>query len=452
MNNNNGAFSTKRLSELQKEFSNNEEYGRLQNALRHTKVQEVALKSSLVNSIDHSFSISLDDWKVTNQKASGRCWLFAGLNFFRVKAMKEMQLKDFEFSQNFAMFWDKVEKSNFFLENIMSTVDQDIDDREVAFLMSDPISDGGQWHMFTNIIKKYGAVPKAVMQETKSSSSTGAMNEILELKLRSTAMKLRTLHQNGASIEVLRHAKENAHGDIYRILCLHLGTPPQTFDWQWRDKDKKFHRDGEMTPRSFAEKYIGKNLDDYVCLVHDPRPENPPLINYTVKYLGNMVGGDPIIYLNTEIEQMKDAVIKSLQAEETVWMGCDVGKQMHGKTGLWDAELFDYEGLYNTDFELSKANRLKCGATLMTHAMLFTGVDLVDGKPRRWRVENSWGDEDGRGQKGFYTMNDSWFDEYMFEVVVHKKYISEKLLSKLDLEPKVLPAWDPMGALAYPAK
>jgi len=246
----------------------------------------------------------------------------------------------------------------------------------------------------------------------------------------------------------LRREKHDVLATIYRVLCIHLGSPPRTFDWQWKDKDKAFHRDGVMSPQEFAVKYIQLPFEDYVCLVHDPRPENPPGRTYTVKYLGNVVGGDPVVYLNVTVDDMKRTALKALKAGEPVWMGCDVGKQMHGQNGIWDAELYDFAGIYDTTFTLTKADRLHYHQTQMTHAMLFTGVDVVDRKPRRWRVENSWGDDKGRGQKGFYTMNDSWFDEYMFEIAAPRSRLPKRLQQALDRPPEVLPPWDPMGALA----
>tara|TARA_B100001113_G_C21095556_1_gene616416 strand:- start:1048 stop:1752 length:705 start_codon:yes stop_codon:yes gene_type:complete len=232
--------------------------------------------------------------------------------------------------------------------------------------------------------------------------------------------------------------------DVWRVLCIHLGTPPETFDWQWRDKDKKFHREGEMTPQDFVKKFVKEDVEDFICLVHDPR--NPTMQTYTVDWLQNVVDGPPVLYLNIGIEEMKEITRAMLEDGMPVWMGCDVGKQMHRKNGLWDANLFEFEELYGVEFGLDKAERLRHHQTLMTHAMLFTGVDVVDGKTRRWRVENSWGDEGGR--KGFYTMNDNWFDEYMFEIAAPSKYLTDQMKAALDTEPIVLPPWDPMGSLA----
>ncbi len=440
------ALSAKRIGELRASFEKDAYNERMQNAVTQTTINDIALRRSVVTATAHTFSVRLDDWGVTNQKSSGRCWLFAALNLLRVGAMKKMNLKSFEFSQNYAAFWDKAERANWFLENIICTRELKDGSREVDFLLSDPIGDGGQWNMFVNVVKKYGVVPKSAMPETESSSSSGAMNRALVEKLREGALALRKMANEDASLKELRHAKHEIHATIYRILCIHLGTPPTSFDWQWQDKKKKFHRDSKMTPQKFAKKYIKQSLDDYVCIVHDPRNRSGKM--YTVDMLGNVVGGDQVRYLNVDMSLMKRAAMRTLQDGEPVWMGCDVGKQMRGDMGIWDAELFDLAGIYQTEFPLNKKERLLCGATQMTHAMLFTGVDIVRGKPRRWRVENSWGGDKGRGQKGFYTMNDSWFDEYMFEIAVHKRYLPAKLRHVLDTKPAMLPPWDPMGSLA----
>jgi bleomycin hydrolase len=346
------------------------------------------------------------------------------------------------------LFWDKLERANYFLEKIIETAAQPVDNRVVAFLLTEPLNDGGQWNMFINIVRKHGLVPKALMPETESSSNTWRMNSILVHKLREAAKTLRALHAGSASLPDLRAAKTEILRAIHRILCIHLGTPPTKFRWQWNDKHKKFHRDGEMTPQQFARKYVTLPIDDYVCLVHDPRPTSPVNRTFTVQHLGNVVGGGPVLYLNIAIDLMKQLAMRSLMRGEPVWMGCDVGKMMRCDLGLWDKHLFDYEVVYDTAFTLDKADRLIYHQTAMTHAMLFTGVDVVNQRPRRWRVENSWGEEKC-GRKGFFVMNDSWFDEHMFEIATRKSALPKPLQEALQLRPIVLPPWDPMGALAH---
>ena len=441
-----GEISAETLQRFGAEFGAEPAYRIAQNAVTQTTVDDVALNRSVVTSTDHTFSHLLDDWEVTNQKKSGRCWMFAGLNLFRVGAMKKMNLKEFELSQNYTLFWDKLERANFFLEAIIETADKPVDDRTVAFLLERPLDDGGQWNMFINIIKKHGLVPKAFMPETESSSNTRQMNNILLATLRKGAKNLRDLRASGAPIEAARAAKLEILKVVHRILCIHLGTPPERFDWQWNDKDKKFHRDGEMTPQQFAQQYVELPIDEYVCLVHDPRETSPIGRTFTVQHLGNVVGGEIVKYLNVEIDLMRDIVMRTIMDGEPVWFGCDVGKMMRRDLGIWDANLFEFDNLYGTTFAVDKEARLNYHQTLMTHAMLFTGVDVVDSRPRRWRVENSWGDEIGK--KGFFVMNDSWFGEHMFEIAARKSALPADLQEAVDLEPIVLPPWDPMGSLA----
>jgi bleomycin hydrolase len=429
---------------FRKDFSASPAYRLVQNAVTRVTVDDVAINREIINTTEHTFSTLLDDWKVTNQQRSGRCWLFAGLNLLRVGAMQKMGLKDFEFSQNYAMFWDKIERANYFLEAVIETADRDIDDRTVAFLLDAAAEDGGQWNMFVAIVRKHGLVPKAFMPETQSSSDTGRMNAALRRLLRQGAKSVREACARGA--DAARAEKAEVLRVIYRVLCIHLGTPPDHIDWQWTDKDREFHRDGVLTPLEFADRYVDLPIDDYVCLVHDPRSSSPAGRTFTVQYLGNVLGAPPVIYLNVDMALIKDIAAQALQRGEPVWFGCDVGKEMSNEYGVWDASLYDLPSVYDAAFTFDKAERLVYHETQMTHAMLFTGVDVLDGVTRRWRVENSWGSD--KGVDGFYTMNDSWFDEYVFEIAARRDALPEALRQALDTEPIVLPAWDPMGSLA----
>ena len=439
-----GEITKKQIDKMRKEFESDSSARVAQNAVTSNNLSSVTLRRDLVQEIDFTFSTKLDEWKATNQKSSGRCWLFATLNLFRPGTMKKMNVKEFEFSQAHIHFWDKFERSNHFLEAIIETSGRSVDDRTIHFLLSDPIGDGGQWNMAMNLIRKHGLVPKSAYPESNSSSSTRWMNSILKDILRSSASEIRGILDSGGSEKEARLHKESRMEDIWRVLCIHLGTPPESFDWQWRDKDKEFHRRGEMTPQEFADEFVDVDWEEYVCIVNDPR--NEYYQTYTVDYLQNVAGGPPVVYLNVPSDEMKSITQEILEDGMPVWMGCDVGKQMDRKRGLWDANLFETNELYGVDYGMSKADRLRYGQTMMTHAMLFTGVDVYDGKPRRWRVENSWGDDSG--QKGFYTMNDNWYDEHMFEIASPKKYLTEKMVKGLETVPIVLEAWDPMGSLA----
>lgn len=429
------------IAALRKDFAANPVYRIAQNAVTKTTIDDIALDREIVTRIDSSMSLRLDDWAVTDQKKSGRCWMFAGLNLLRAGTMTKLGTTDFEFSQNYVLFFDKIERVNYYLDAIIATADADDDDRTVAFLHDSLMGDGGQWNMFVSLVKKHGLVPKSAMPETESSSSTAKMNASLRAILHQGAKALR----EAGSAEARASIRADVIATCYRILAIHLGTPPESFTWQWTDKDKKFHRDGELTPLQFAERYVTVDLDDYVCLVDDPRASSPRGRTFTVDYLGNIVG-ERVTYLNVEPSVLKSAAVAAISSGEPVWFGCDVGQQMQRESGVWDARLYDYGAVYDTEFTLDKAARLDYHETQMTHAMLFTGVDVYDDVPRRWRVENSWGDE--HGAKGFYTMNDSWFDEYVFEIAARKQDLPAELVAALDAEPIVLPAWDPMGALA----
>ncbi len=439
-----GEITKKQIDKMRKEFKSDSSARVAQNAVTSNNLSSVTLRRDLVQEIDFTFSTKLDEWRATNQKSSGRCWLFATLNLFRPGTMKKMNVKEFEFSQAHIHFWDKFERSNHFLEAIIETSGRPVDDRTIHFLLSDPIGDGGQWNMAMNLIRKHGLVPKSAYPESNSSSSTRWMNSILKDILRSSASEIRGILDSGGSENEARTHKESRMEDIWRVLCIHLGTPPESFDWQWRDKDKEFHRRGEVTPQQFADEFVDIDWEEYVCIVNDPR--NEYYQTYTVDYLQNVAGGPPVVYLNVPSDEMKSITQEILEDGLPVWMGCDVGKQMDRKRGLWDANLFETNELYGVDYGMSKADRLRYGQTMMTHAMLFTGVDVYEGKPRRWRVENSWGDDSG--QKGFYTMNDNWYDEHMFEIASPKKYLTERMIKGLETVPIVLEAWDPMGSLA----
>jgi len=443
-----GEVSLEDIAGFQAAFESDPRNLTAMNAVCTTAVNKVALNRRKVTQNNMTFSVHLPENKITAQNGSGRCWLFAALNTLRVVAMKNMNLgDDFELSQNHMMFWDKFEKANYFLEAVLQTLDEPTDGRLIAHLFHAPIQDGGQWHMFINLVRKHGLVPKSVMPETESSSSTGQMNWQITLRLREFGCQIRAAHKEGKSLEDLRAMKPAMLEQIYKMLCIHLGEPPTEFDWQWRDKDKGFHRDGTITPREFYRKHIDVDLSDMVCLIHCPQSTKRFDEVYTIKFLGNVVGGEPIKYLNVDLDTMKQAAIKQMQNGEPVWFGCDVGKYLDRDGGWMDTEMYNFDLVYGSHSTLSKAERLDYGESLMTHAMVFTGVDLDDnGKPRKWRVENSWGEKGG--DKGFYAMSDPWFDEFNYEVVVHRKYLPEAKVALLDRQPVELEPWDPMGSLA----
>jgi len=415
------------------------------NAVTENGIAAVALSRKEVDRQNFTFSNLIESPDATNQERSGRCWLFSGLAILSLEAMKRLNLKTFELSEIYQMFWDKLEKANYFLENMIETKDEPLDGRLVNSLLSDPIPDGGQWNMFVNLIEKYGVVPKTRMPETVNSNDSDPMNALLASKLREDAKGLRDMNRRGASRAELMEKKGEFMEEFYKLLCINLGVPPETLYWEWRDQGGFFHRRGNITPVQFYNEYIGIELNDSVSLINAPNKAFDKL--YTVQCLGNMIGGQDIRYLNVNLETMKKAAIDMIKGSHAVWFGCDVGKMLQTDMGAMDLNIYDYESVYGTKFQLDKAARLDYGDSEMTHAMVITGVDLDEhGNPRKWRVENSWGA--AIGDQGYMYMMDEWFDEYLYEVVVRKEYLSPELLKILDTEPEVLPFWDPMCSLA----
>jgi len=392
------------------------------------------------------FSIDLDTGGVANQKQSGRCWMFAALNTMRHALADKFKLKNFELSQNYTFFWDKFEKANYFYENVLATADQPTSSRKVAWLMTTPQQDGGQWDMLVALIQKYGIVPKSVMPETYNSSKSAEINSTLNLKLRKDAVELRELVAAKASADDIQARKEKMLNEVYRMLAYAFGEPATEFDWEYRDDDKNYHIDKGLTPQSFFKKYIGWNLDDYVSIINAPTDDKPYNHTYTIEMLGNVLGGREVKHLNVSMADFKQLAIKQLQAGQSVWFGCDVGQSSDRQKGVMATDVYSKDELFDVDLSMSKAERLDYGESLMTHAMVITGVDLVDGQPTKWKVENSWGDK--VGEKGFFVMSDAWMDEYCYQVVVNKQFLSDDLKAAQAEEPTVLAPWDPMGALA----
>ena len=413
-----------------------------QNGVTKSAVSQAALREDV-----HQFSINLKQGEITNQKSSGRCWMFAALNTMRFAIIKKLNLETYELSQNYPLFWDKLEKSNYFLENILATLDEPTGGRLIAWLLSAPLGDGGQWDMFCALVDKYGVVPKDAMPETECSSNTREMDKFLTLKLREYACKLRAMHAEGKSAQELAGEKEAMLSTIYRMLCICLGEPPKTVTLEVRDKDDKFIRDAGITPQEFFKKYVGWDLNKYVSLINAPTADKPYGRTFTVRFLGSVHEGRPVKYLNLPIESLKRAAIAQLKDGQPVWFGSDVGQWLVRQGGLMDMNVLELEQLFGTDFPMDKAQRLDYGESLMTHAMVLMGVNLdEDGKPTRWRVENSWGKD--AGKDGYYIMSDKWFDEFTYQVVVDEKYLTDEERAQFKQEPIVLEPWDPMGSLA----
>ncbi|MEJ6400206.1 C1 family peptidase [Nicoliella lavandulae] len=416
-------------------------------AVAHEGVNAISANYSSVDANHPVFSIELETGDVADQKRSGRCWTFAALNTLRHKVANEFNLKgNFELSQNYINFWDKFEKSNFFLENILRTANKKLTSRRVAFLLAGPQQDGGQWDMLCALVEKYGVVPQSAMSETHNSNNSADLNSVLNLKLRRDALILRNLVNDGASDKKIAASKDKMLNEIYRMLVYALGEPVKKFDFEYRDKDNNYHIEKGLTPKKFYEKYIQLDLEDYVSIINSPTDDKPYKKTYTVDMLGNVVGGRQVKHLNLSIDDFEKLAIKQLKNGETVWFGSDVGQSSDRQKGIMDDKLYSRAELFDTDLTLTKAEQLDYGESLMDHAMVITGVDLVDGKPTKWKVENSWGKK--VGTDGYFVMSESWFRKYVYQVVINKKYLSADLKKAQAKEPIVLDPWDPMGTLA----
>lgn len=441
------AISQEQLQNFQADLNKREDHEVNERAVTKNGILSVSADYRSEVAMDQVFSIDIDTGKVADQKRSGRCWMFAALNTMRHSMREKLHMKDdFELSQNYTFFWDKLEKSNYFLENVLQTAELPTSNRKVAWLMQTPQQDGGQWDMLVALIQKYGVVPQTVMPETFNSSNSTEINKQLNLKLRKDAVELRELVAANKSDADIQKAKEKMLNEIYRMLAYTFGEPPASFDFEYRDTDNKYHRIEDITPQEFFKKYVGWNLDDYVSIINAPTADKPFNHMYTVEMLGNVLGGRQVRHLNLDMQTFRKVAIEQLKHGESVWFGSDVGQESDRKKGIMDTNLYHQDELFDVDFSMSKAERLDYGESMMTHAMVLTGVDLVDGQPTKWKVENSWGDK--VGEKGFFVMSNDWMEEFCYQIVVNKKYLPKDLQEILKEEPTVLAPWDPMGALA----
>ena len=428
-------------------YEANPKFAAIENAISHNGLLASLEKRSAAVENTPVFSLDLTKDKVSDQKASGRCWMFAALNTFRHKMIAGFQLEDFELSQAHTFFWDKYEKSNWFLEQVIATADQELTSRKVKFLLDTPQQDGGQWDMVVALFEKYGVVPKSVYPESISSSNSRELNQILNKLLRQDAQILRELRAEGAESAELQTKKEELLQEVFNFLAMNLGLPPRQFDFSYRDKDNHFHSESGLTPLTFYQKYVDLKLDDYVSIINAPTADKPYGRSYTVEMLGNVVGSKPVRYLNVEMGRLKELAIAQMQAGETVWFGSDVAQSSNRKAGIMAEGMHDFTASMDIRLTQDKAGRLDYSESLMTHAMVLTGVDLDEnGKAKKWKVENSWGEK--VGNKGYFVASDAWMDEYTYQIVVRKEFLTSAELAAYEAEPLVLAPWDPMGALA----
>ena len=420
------------------------------NAVTSSGIRAAARVPEAVAANAMTFDVEVRQGERCDQQRSGRCWMFASLNTMRHRVISRYNLKTFELSQAYPLFWDKLEKSNWFLGNVLDTLDEPLDGRLVSYLLSDPVCDGGQWDMFRSLVRKYGVVPKEAMPETACSRNTRELDKYLTRYLRGCARRLRESAGAGVGGDDLRAMCAEMMGDVHRLLVTCLGMPPERFDVRLRDKDDELVLSGTFTPQQFFAEAVGMELDNYVSLISAPTADKPFGHVYTVSRLGNVVEDGGVRYLNLPVERLKEAAVAQLRDGLPVWFGCDVDQSYVRAEGVMDTAALDVDALFGFPVEgcLDRAERLDYGESLMTHAMVLEGVNLdADGRPTLWKVENSWGKEHGRD--GFDTLSDAWFDEYVYQVVVDRRYLTEEERAAYDTEEaRVLAPWDPMGSLA----
>ena len=453
-----GALSPKFLAALREGYEMSPSDRACHNAVTNNDVNNLALNRDAVRGDDGHFSHRIKSKGITNQNKSGRCWMFAALNIMRPKVIRDHNMEEFEFSTAYLQFWDKLENSNLYLESIIELREADHLDRDWEIVNRGALQDGGWWNYIVGLIGKYGMVPVSAMPETHSSANTATLNHILGRMLRVHAVRILKRHADGATIEILREEKEKALKAVYRFLVINLGEPPTQFEWRYRINKKRDGKPGTCdtdmhnvaeedvsalethTPQSFYKKYVDLPLADYICLYNDPQIELGR--HYLFNRANNIVGNKCMHFVNIDMETMKKISIESILANEPVWFAVDMNIDQSKELGLMEHRLFDYESLFGIDLTMSKADRIRFHTGRSCHAMVLMGVDLSkDGRPRKWLVENSWGDD--KGKKGRWTLHDKWFNEHVYTLIVHKRHVDGGIMERFNEEPRELPAWYP---------
>lgn len=410
------------------------------NAVTNNDIKALSLSREKVCAFDNLFNVRLKSTGITNQAGSGRCWLFAGLNCFSPGVCKKLDLSKFEFSQPYLAFWDKMEKANFFLEEIIRLRERPLYDRELMLTLEGPFGDGGWWHYATSLIEKYGVVPITAMPESKQSSNTGTVNFLAERKLRSFAAELRRAYAEGASENQLRQRKEQMLAEIYQLLVFAYGRPPKEFVYRYKVNDSTITEPKTYTPKSFYDEFIGGPLPEYAVLMNNPAKGYDSL--YQIEGSRNMADREDLTMLNLSIDALKDYCLKALLDSQAVWFACDVGVDNFNDSGVFRLGIYDFASTLGISFDIAKADRITLGDSYPNHAMTLVGVDTAaDGTPTKWLVANSWGEKPG--DDGYWTMYNDWFDMNVYLAVVRKDLLSDADRKKLDQKPTVLPSWDP---------
>lgn len=431
-------LTSKMVEKLKKEFHSRKDAEIIARAIQKNGIKAASEDPTASERLHRAFSYEIKTGKPTNQRHSGRCWSFAALNTLRHKFATKYKFKDFELSQNYLFFWDRIERANMFFQKIIATADKPLHDRTVDFYLSFALNDGGQWANAASIIEKYGVVPEYVMPDTHNTKDTSDVAEVFDSLMRKDAIELRAMVQTNTSATELQEAQERMMGDVYKIAAYSFGEPPAKFDLEYRDDDKKFHQVLGLTPLKFYHEYFDTNLSDYVVVTNAPDHEMDR--SYLMPAQDSVVDGLPIKFVNVPFAELQEGAIKQLQAGETVWVGNDVLQQMDRKRGLMDAKLYHREELLDVDFVMDKKHRLETKQAVVSHAMTLTGFDMVNDQPTRWKIENSWGKDNG--DNGYFVMTQDWFEEYTYEAVINKKYLSDRVKKVAASEPVTLPAWD----------
>ena len=439
-------ITIEQLNKIEEEYFADKSATVARHAIAASDIAVAAASKDSVKEMDFNFDINIKTMAVSNQKASGRCWIFAACNVMRELIGKKIGAGTFKLSQSYIAFYDKLEKLNYALNTLIETIDRDYDDRTVQFLVQSGIGDGGQWDMLVNIVKKYGICPKNAFVETFTSNNTRILNSLLNAEIRRFASESRiVLRKDG--MDAVEALKDSYMKRFYKALISCYGIPPKNFDLKYTDDKNEYHVVRGFTPKSFFEKYIGKEIDEYVSCINAPTKSKPFMKSYTVKYLGNVVDGKIVKHLNLPMERLKELILCQLKDNQIVWFGSDVASYGDRMRGVWNDQEFDFKSLLDLDIKMEKGESLDFRASAMNHAMCITGVGFdADGVPSKWKIENSWGDD--RGYKGYFIMSASWFDQYTYQAVVNKKYLTKEELAAYEAEPVVLQPWDPMGSLA----
>ena len=431
-------LSKEYLDSLLSKYNADKKNDVVRHALTKSDIDILSSNQDTIKDMDFNFDINVKTMKATNQKASGRCWIFAATNLLREIIGKKNNIEFFELSQSYVAFYDKLEKLNYFLDAFIEMKDADYDDRTFAFMLQG-IGDGGQWDMFVNVVKKYGVCPKNAYPETYVSSATRILNSLVNAELRRFACEVKTTKD-------VKALKEDYLTRFYNALVSCYGVPPKSFDFEYTDKNGVCHVEEGYTPESFSEQYVGSTLDEYVSIINAPTKDKPFNKSYTVKYLGNVVGGKIVKHLNLPMKRMKQLIIEQLKDNEIVWFGSDVAGYGDRLKGVWDDGQFDFKTFIDLDLKMEKGDSLDYRSSAMNHAMCITGVSIRNNVPTKWKIENSWGTD--RGQGGYYIMSASWFDQFTYQAVINKKYLTAEELAQYEAEPIELKPWDPMGSLA----